>query len=498
MSKTSDTSNSDKVSKPQLSDIAKEIIAKPIEKTLSSTIIIGLVQLVEFLSVFAIGIIIYFYYVINSSTGFYLMMTIGASVLANILFNISNTHNISAYRSLIRQIGKIFLAWSFVFVGILIFAFLFKTTDDVSRVWMVSFYIIGFIFLFFYRLAISSLVKHWTKNGRLKRRTVIVGGGEDAKFLINSIGKNSNSDIELLGMFDDRGERRSPSEVEKCPKLGNVVGLVEFARLTKVDLIIVSLPVSAENRVLQMVKKLWVLPVDIRLSTHLSKLKFTPHAYSYIGEMAMIDIADKPISDWSLVIKWLFDKVVAIISIILLAPIMIATAIAIRLESKGSVIFKQQRHGFNNEIFNIYKFRSMYSEQSDAKADKQVTKEDARVTKVGKFIRKTSIDELPQLFNVLKNDLSIVGPRPHVMEGKADNQLYNEVVDGYFARHKVKPGITGWAQVNGWRGGTDTVDKILQRVEHDLYYIENWSLLLDMQILLITPISLFTKNENAY
>ncbi len=498
MSKTKKTPNNNVNFEPKLTDSAEKIIALPIEKTLSSTIIIGLVQLFEFLGIFIIGAIIYFYYVVNLPTSFYLLTIFSASILTNILFNTSNTHKISAYRSLSKQIGKIFLAWSFVFIVILIFAFLFKVTDVVSRVWMVSWYVIGFLFLFFYRLAISSTIKRWTKKGRLRRRAVIVGGGEDVKFLIKSLGKNSNSDIELLGMFDDRGEKRSPSEVEKCPKLGNIAGLVEFARRTKIDLIIVSLPVSAESRVLQMLKKLWVLPVDIRLSTHLSKLKFRPHAYSYVDEIAMLDLADKPISDWSLVLKWIFDKLVAVIALILLSPLMIATAVAIKLGSKGPVFFKQQRHGFNNEIFYIYKFRSMYSDQSDAKADKQVTKEDARVTKVGKFIRKTSIDELPQLFNVLKNDLSIVGPRPHVMEGKVANKLYDDVVDGYFARHKVKPGITGWAQVNGWRGGTDTVDKILHRVEHDLYYIENWSLLLDLQILLITPISLFTKSENAY
>jgi len=134
----------------------------------------------------------------------------------------------------------------------------------------------------------------------------------------------------------------------------------------------------------------------------------------------------------------------------------------------------------------------------DASAAKLVTRDDPRVTRVGKFIRKTSIDELPQLFNVLKGELSIVGPRPHALQAKADNQLYYDAVEGYFARHRVKPGMTGWAQINGWRGETDTIDKIMQRVNHDLYYIENWSLLLDLYIVVMTPISLFAKNENAY
>jgi lipopolysaccharide/colanic/teichoic acid biosynthesis glycosyltransferase len=162
------------------------------------------------------------------------------------------------------------------------------------------------------------------------------------------------------------------------------------------------------------------------------------------------------------------------------------------------VLFRQKRHGFNNELIEVFKFRSMYVNQADAAAAKLVTKDDPRVTRVGRFIRKTSIDELPQLFNVLLGQLSIVGPRPHALQAKAANVLYYEAVEGYFARHRVKPGITGWAQIHGWRGETDTLDKIMQRVNHDLYYIEHWSLLLDLYILVMTPVSLLARSENAY
>jgi exopolysaccharide biosynthesis polyprenyl glycosylphosphotransferase len=209
-------------------------------------------------------------------------------------------------------------------------------------------------------------------------------------------------------------------------------------------------------------------------------------------------MADRPISDWNLVYKWVFDKVVAVVALILLSPVMVATAIAVRLESRGPVFFKQKRHGFNNQLIEMYKFRSMFTDMSDANAVKLVTKDDPRVTRVGRFIRKTSIDELPQLFNVLKGELSIVGPRPHALQAKAENKLYYEAVEGYFARHKVKPGMTGWAQINGWRGETDTLEKIMQRVNHDLYYIENWSILLDLYICFMTPLSLLSKRQNAY
>ena len=177
---------------------------------------------------------------------------------------------------------------------------------------------------------------------------------------------------------------------------------------------------------------------------------------------------------------------------------MLLAAIAVKLDSRGPVFFKQKRYGFNNELIEVYKLRSMYVDKCDAAAAVLVTKGDPRVTRVGAFLRKTSIDELPQLINVaVKGNLSLVGPRPHAIHAKAENRLYDEAVDGYFARHRVKPGITGWAQVSGWRGETDTQEKIQRRVEHDLYYIENWSVLLDLYILAKTPFAVFNA-RNAY
>ncbi len=171
--------------------------------------------------------------------------------------------------------------------------------------------------------------------------------------------------------------------------------------------------------------------------------------------------------------KAAFDRCVALLALIALAPVMLGVALAVKLTSRGPILFKQKRHGFNNELIEIYKFRSLYVvDQCDPTASKIVTKNDSRVTSVGRFIRKTSMDELPQLFNVLKGDLSLVGPRPHAVESRQADTLFEQVVDGYFARHRVKPGITGWAQINGWRGCTDTPEKLQRRIEHDLHYIE--------------------------
>jgi Undecaprenyl-phosphate glucose phosphotransferase len=484
--------------KTSLTAAAEQILAAPVEPTISGAVIVGVAQAIEALLLATLGLAIYGSYVGWGQEAFYVPVILGAVLFANIMLNAARAHRIAVYRTVIQQNGRVLAAWSMVMVALAFLAFFFKASDVVSRVWLVTWYATGTVMLVTFRMSLRALIGQWTAEGRLRRRTVIVGGGADAGVLIEAIRKSAGSDINLCGLFDDRIDDRSPEMVAGCPKLGRVADLIEFARRTRVDLVIVSMPLSAERRVLEMLKQLWVLPVDIRLSAHMSKLRFTSRSYSYLGDVAVFDVVDRPISDWNLVFKWIFDRGVALLALVLLSPVMLATAIAIKLDSKGPVLFKQNRHGFNNELIEIYKFRSMYTDRADQGAAKLVTKDDPRVTKVGRIIRKTSIDELPQLFNVLKGQLSIVGPRPHALQAKAANVLYYEAVEGYFARHRVKPGITGWAQINGWRGETDTLDKIMQRVNHDLYYIEHWSLVLDLYILLMTPVSLLSRNENAY
>ncbi|WP_108397720.1 undecaprenyl-phosphate glucose phosphotransferase [Devosia submarina] len=484
-------------SRRRLGPEAEAIIASPVEPTLSGAVVVGVAQAIEAVLLAVLGYALYEYSVAVGEPGFYVPVILVATLVANVLFNAARTHRIAAYRTLLGQLSRVLAAWTIVVTLIAVGIFFFKAADLFSRLWLASWFIGGALLLVAYRLALRAMVMRWTEQGRLRRRTAIVGGGKDAEVLIEQIRASSNNDIAMLGLFDDRFDDRSPEQVAGLPKLGKVADLTEFARRTPVDLVIVSMPLSAETRVLQMLSQLWVLPVDIRLSAHMSKLKFTHKAYSYVGDLAVFDMADRPISDWNLVFKWLFDKSVALVALVLLSPIMIATAIAIKLESKGPVFFMQDRHGFNNELIRIYKFRSMRTDMLDYNASKMVTRDDPRVTRVGKFIRKTSIDELPQLFNVLKGELSIVGPRPHALQAKAENKLYYEAVEGYFARHRVKPGMTGWAQINGWRGETDTIDKIMQRVNHDLYYIDHWSVLFDLYIVVMTPIRLF-DTTNAY
>ena len=333
--------------------------------------------------------------------------------------------------------------------------------------------------------------------GQFRTRIAIVGGGQAAEEALKLLEQSPSEDIEVLGLFDDRFDNRSPESVQKYQKLGTITDLAPFAREHNVNLIIVAIPLSAETRMLHILKRLWELPVDIRISGAAGKLKLSRQAYTYLGNLPLLSAFERPLSGWDQVMKSLVDRAIALAAIIGLSPVMLAVALAVKWESKGPVIFKQKRFGFNNQLVEVYKFRSMYTDMADAGATKLVTKDDPRVTRVGRIIRKTSLDELPQLFNVLLGTLSLVGPRPHATQAKAAGSLYDEVVDGYFARHKVKPGITGWAQINGWRGETDTREKIEQRVKHDLDYIDRWSIGFDLYILAKTPLALL-KSENAY
>jgi Undecaprenyl-phosphate glucose phosphotransferase len=484
----------------ELSPEAQKVAAEPLVTAYSPIVLAGFVRMLDAGFIAALGVAIHLLYVFPTYgfEWYYLGANGGIAALAVIAFQAADIYDVHAFRSPVRQITRLGVAWTIVFLIAMAVAFFAKFEGMFSRVWLAGLYLIGLVGLIGLRLVLAGVVRHWTREGRLDRRAVVVGGGEAGESLIEAIKAQQDTDVRVVGVFDDRGDERSPMTLAGRRKLGTVDDLVEFARRTRIDLVIFSLPISAETRILHMLKKLWVLPVDIRLAAHSNKLRFRPRSYSYIGNVPVLDVFDKPITDWDVVMKWLFDKFVGSLLLLAAAPILALTALAIRLDSRGPVFFKQKRYGFNNEMIEVFKFRSMYVDQCDATASKLATRNDPRVTRVGRFIRRTSIDELPQLINVVfKGNLSLVGPRPHAVHAKAANRLYDEAVDGYFARHRVKPGITGWAQINGWRGETDTQEKIQRRVEHDLYYIENWSVMMDLYVLAMTPFAL-AKTENAY
>jgi Undecaprenyl-phosphate glucose phosphotransferase len=482
---------------PQLAEIVSNSAPG---RSYSPVVVAGLVRLGEFVMLLAAGLAIDEAYVApvwGHSPDYYVATSVMAA-LAVVALQFLGLYSTSVFRAPLQHGLRIAAGWSIVFVFALAVVFFFQLGGSFSRFWLSSWYVIGLALLAVERPAVAMIVRRLSQQGKLDRRTVIVGGGVLADPVLRELAAQDDGDLRILGIFDDRTDTRSPDMVAGYPKLGTVDDLVEFARHTRIDLVIFTLPISAEARLLQMLRKLWVLPIDIRLAAHTNKLRFRPRSYSYIGAVPVIDVFDKPMADWDVVLKSMFDKAVGTLCLLVLSPVMALIALAVKLDSPGPALFKQRRYGFNNEVIEVYKFRSMFTNQLDPRALKQVSRGDPRVTRVGRIIRKTSLDELPQLFNVVfTGNLSLVGPRPHALASRAADQLYDEVVDGYFARHRVKPGITGWAQINGWRGETDTEEKIQKRVEHDLYYIENWSILFDVYILAMTPFALI-KAENAF
>jgi Undecaprenyl-phosphate glucose phosphotransferase len=485
----------------RLTPAANAVSNRKVGRAYSPIVIAGVVRVIDFAMLSAIGVALYFGYVVPLS-GFswpFLAAILGMAATAVICFQAADIYQVQLFRGHLRQMTRMVTSWAFVFLLFIGASFAVKLGNEISRLWLAAFFFSGLAALVTGRLFLRSLVRGWARHGRLDRRTIIVGADQSGEQLVQALKTQDDSDIQVLGVFDDRNDDRAMDTCAGSPKLGKVDDIVEFARRTRIDLVLFALPISAETRILEMLKKLWVLPVDIRLSAHTNKLRFRPRSYSYLGEVPTLDVFEAPITDWDLVMKWLFDHVVGFVILVLALPVMGLVALAVKLDSPGPALFRQKRFGFNNERIDVLKFRSMYHHQADPTASKVVTRNDPRVTRVGRFIRKTSLDELPQLFNVVfKSNLSLVGPRPHAVQGKLQSRLFDEAVDGYFARHRVKPGITGWAQINGWRGEVDTDEKIQKRVEFDLYYIENWSGLFDLYILLKTPLALMTKNENAY
>jgi Undecaprenyl-phosphate glucose phosphotransferase len=286
-----------------------------------------------------------------------------------------------------------------------------------------------------------------------------------------------------------------PANLDGLPVLGTINDLERCVRTYPIHQVIIPLPFDPHTDPLDWMSKLRKLPVDV--CPGMSDLHLEPACskLSYLSGIPLLNVLERPLTGWNWVIKNVEDRLLAALILPIAAPLMGVIALAIKLDSPGPVLFKQKRYGFNNEVINVFKFRSMYCEHSqDSSQIEQAKRGDPRVTRVGRFIRRTSLDELPQLLNVLKGDMSIVGPRPHAV---AHNEHYARLIEEYVGRHRVKPGITGWAQVSGLRGETETLEKMRRRLEYDLNYIENWSVLFDLRIILKTLVVGFVS-RNAY
>ena len=331
---------------------------------------------------------------------------------------------------------------------------------------------------------------------RTRQRAVVVGDGPQAARLVAALGGRPDRSLELIGLVDDRRAHQVGGLRNGLPYLGSLETLDAMIRRGEIDQVILALPWAAESRLQNLLRHFGDFPVDIRLAPDLM-------AYRSIGatgpegeRLRLLRLADRPISGWGAVIKTAEDYALALLALAVAAVPMALIALAVRLDSRGPVLFRQRRTGFNNQPFYVLKFRTMYHEASDYTVAKQVSLGDKRVTRVGAILRRTSLDELPQLFNILRGDMSFIGPRPHAPGTRAGGRPFEEVAARYAARHRVKPGLTGLAQVRGWRGPTETEDKLLRRVESDLEYIETWSPWLDFTILVRTLLAV-ARMRNA-
>ncbi|WP_348674883.1 undecaprenyl-phosphate glucose phosphotransferase [uncultured Abyssibacter sp.] len=297
----------------------------------------------------------------------------------------------------------------------------------------------------------------------------------------------------FVGYFEDREPARTGGVLENVEHLGKAAEAASYVRRNKVEVVFVCLPEGAYDRGLSVINELGDTTASV-FYVPAGEIFTMMSAQIYdIEGIPVLEVIDTPFYGVDGILKRVFDIAFSLTMLVLSLPLMALIALAIKLDSKGPIIFRQHRYGLNGEEFDVHKFRSMSVMENDDKIE-QVSRTDPRVTRVGRFLRRTSLDEWPQFWTVLKGDMSIVGPRPHAV---AHNEFYRRAIQGYMSRHKVKPGVTGWAQVNGYRGETQTLDRMEKRIEYDLQYIRNWSPVMDLKIVVMTLIMIF-KDENAY
>ena len=397
--------------------------------------------------------------------------------------------NSSAYmhRPVSQAFPRILLNWGAVVAALLFLGFAFKVSADFSRTLMLTWFVATPIVL----TAAHALRRKAAvlANSPTGSRFVIIGANNVGLELLRRLPREG-----FLGYFDFRSADRLSEHIDADQLVGHCKDVASFARLHGVTAIYIALPMANVPRIGEMIS-------ELRDTT--ASIYFIPDVFAFdliqgrlvdINGMPAVSVCDTPFHGWDAVLKRAFDLCAGGLGLILVSPLMALLAIGVRLSSPGPVLFRQRRYGLHGEEINVYKFRSM-TVCEDGAVVTQAKKNDQRVTAFGAFLRKSSLDELPQLLNVLEGKMSLVGPRPHAI---AHNEQYRKLISGYMIRHKVRPGITGWAQVNGLRGETDTIDKMSDRVKYDIDYLNNWSVWLDLKILFRTVMMLFRRDEQAY
>ncbi|VVO03268.1 undecaprenyl-phosphate glucose phosphotransferase [Pseudomonas fluorescens] len=384
-------------------------------------------------------------------------------------------------------LGRLLAGWLVLLSGLMVIAFITKTSELFSREVILTWIFAGFALQACLYLPLHNLARRYQQKLQAARTSLIVGTGELALDLADKLALQKNEPLTGLVAADDLP---LPSD-SLYPILGSLAHLRDLIATHRIRRLYIALPLTEAEKIEELYIDLLDSSVDVIWIPDLRSLILLNHSVSEIEGLPAIHLNESPLTSYptAALSKALLDRTVALFAIIMLSPVLLATALAVKMSSPGPVLFKQKRHGWNGKIIKVWKFRSM--RMHDDQQVKQASRDDPRITRVGQFIRRTSIDELPQLFNALQGRMSLVGPRPHAV---AHNDYYTGKIDAYMARHRIKPGITGLAQISGFRGETETLDKMEKRVELDLAYINNWSLWLDIKILIKTPFTLLSKD----
>ena len=420
---------------------------------------------------------------------------LGAGMMAAVVMTLIASHldlhstsSIIAGRLKMRSIVTTTALTFLVLVG---FFYLLKISDYYSRVWIVLWFLCSIAALLAVRVGIVWWARLLLAENRLMQRVAIYGSVDLAERVLTKL-QDADRHLMFAGAYSDDGGALAHSNMRVR---GNIHALIAAVQSGACDRVIVALPRSANDKIRDAIALLELLPIEVQYSPDAMTVPWPVQGAEQAGRLVLLDLQRRPLSARGMLVKTTLDYVFGAVALVLFAPLMLLIAAAIKLDSKGPVFFVQLRHGYNHRLIRIFKFRSMsVVKDEDGAVVTQAVRGDKRITCVGRFLRRTSLDELPQLFNVLRGELSIVGPRPHAV---SHNDAYAKILDGYVVRHKVKPGITGWAQVNGLRGETADTDAMRKRLELDLYYIKNWSLWLDLEILARTTLVPFS-GVNAY
>jgi len=424
----------------------------------------------------------------------YSVAVLVAPVLFIVLAELNGLYSGRRGASLLAEAARVGYAWFWVLLVLLFLAYATKTSEVFSRRVMLSWFVAAPIAIVFWRKLVRLVLREARKMGRNTRRVAIVGAGDIGRWLAESIEENPYMGMVVVGFYDDgfaRGSR--PIEKRNLSVLGGLDDVVVAARHGELDGVYITMSMRHEEAIQGLLDRLSDTATSVYLVPDLFVFNLMHARWLDVAGQPVVSVFDTPFRGLGGMVKRIEDIVLSILILIVVGLPMLAIASAIRLSSPGPVLFRQRRYGLGGDEIWVWKFRTMTVMQ-DGDDVPQARQGDMRVTKVGAFLRRTSLDELPQFFNVLQGRMSIVGPRPHAV---AHNEQFRKVVPKYMLRHIVKPGITGWAQVNGWRGETDTVEKMQKRVDYDLEYIRNWSLGLDIKIILLTIRYGFT-HKNAY